>query len=74
MLVQYAMMWHITLETKSGVAMGIAMCCSFVPLIFVAGPAGVIADRYDRRIVMAVADASVAVSTLLIMLAFMFGF
>ena len=47
----------LTLElTQSGLALSIAMLCQMLPAFFVAPIAGVIAERYDRKRVMIVAD------------------
>ena len=43
-LVQYAIMWHITLRTQSGIMMTIAIICGFVPTFFVSPFAGVWAE------------------------------
>ena len=48
-LVQYAIIWHITLSTSSGVMMTIATLCGFLPQIAISLFAGVWADRYNRR-------------------------
>lgn len=48
-LVQYAIMWYITLNTKSGVMMTISIICGFVPTFFLSPFAGVWADRYNRK-------------------------
>lgn len=48
-LVQYAIMWHITLETQSGTMMTIFIICGFLPTFFLSPFAGVWADRYNRK-------------------------
>jgi len=48
-LVQYAMMWYITLTTQSGVMMTIFILCGFVPAFLLSPAAGVWADRYNRK-------------------------
>ena len=48
-LVQYAIMWYITLQTQSGLMMTISIICGFLPTFFLAPFAGVWADRYDRK-------------------------
>lgn len=49
MIVQYAMMWHITLTLQSGIAMTIFIICGFLPSFFISPFAGVWADRFDRK-------------------------
>mgnify|MGYP001412232014 CR=1 FL=1 len=53
MLVQYAIMWHITLVTKSGVMMMISIICGFLPTFLFSPFAGVWADRYNRKLLIA---------------------
>jgi len=73
-LVQYAIIWNITLTTKSGSAMTIAMMFSFLPQIIITPFAGVWADRYNRKILIVMSDALVAVSTLILALFYISGF
>lgn len=64
MLVQYAVMWHITLETKSGVALALAAVFGFLPQALVSIFGGVWADRLNRKALIIGADSAIAVSTL----------
>lgn len=64
MLVQYAVMWHITLETKSGVALALAAVFGFLPQAIVSIFGGVWADRVNRKALIIGADATIAASTL----------
>jgi DHA3 family macrolide efflux protein-like MFS transporter len=66
MLVQYAITWYITLETQSGVMMMISIICGILPAFFLAPFAGVWADRYDRKMLIILADSLIAVATLVI--------
>jgi len=63
-LVQYAIMWHLTLTTKSGVVLAMAAIFGFLPQAIVSIFAGVWADRVNRKIMIIAADASIAVATL----------
>ena len=45
LLVQYALFWYVTLETKSGWMMTLYIICGFVPTFLMAPFAGVWADR-----------------------------
>jgi DHA3 family macrolide efflux protein-like MFS transporter len=66
MLVQYAIMWHITLSTKSGIAMTLSIVCGFIPTFLLSPFGGVFADRYDRKRLIMLADGMIAaVSALL---------
>ncbi|MEG2003805.1 MAG: MFS transporter, partial [Clostridia bacterium] len=49
-LVQYAIMWYVTLETKSGIMLTIMTLCGFLPQLLISLFAGVWADRFNRKI------------------------
>lgn len=72
-LVQYALMWHITLETKSGLMMTLYIVCGFLPTFFLSPFAGVWADRYDRKKLIILADALIALVTLAMAIVFLSG-
>ena len=63
-LVQYAIMWHLTLTTKSGVVLALAAVFGFLPQAIVSIFAGVWADRVNRKIMIIVADGAIALATL----------
>lgn len=73
-LVQYAIMWHITLETKSGVMMTLYIICGFIPTFLLSPVAGVWADRYNRKILIILADGLIAMSTLVLAILFLIGY
>lgn len=73
-LVQYAIMWYITLSTKSGAMMTISIICGFLPTFFLSPFAGVWADRYNRKRLIILADALIAVATLVMAILFMLGY
>lgn len=73
-LVQYAIMWYITLSTKSGIVLAIYSVCSFLPQILISLFAGVWADRYNRKALIIIADATIAVSTLILMVILLAGY
>jgi DHA3 family macrolide efflux protein-like MFS transporter len=74
MLVQYAIMWYITLETKSGVMMTISIICGFAPTLLLSPFAGVWADRYNRKMLIVLADLFIATATLAIAILFLLGY
>ena len=63
-LVQYAILWHLTLTTKSGLVLALAVIFGFVPQAIVSIFAGVWADRVNRRLMIIVSDSTIALSTL----------
>lgn len=73
-LVQYAIMWYITLETQSGVMMTIFIICGFVPTFFLAPFAGVWADRYNRKLIIMLSDSIIAGVTLILAILFIMGY
>jgi len=73
-LVQFAIIWHITLTTKSGVMMTAAIICGFVPIFLLSPFAGVWADRFDRKKLIILADGGIALATLAMALVYLAGF
>lgn len=73
-LVQYAIMWHITLTTKSGLLMTLYIICGFIPTFILSPVAGVWADRYNRKILIVLADGFIAFTTLILAVLFMMGY
>ena len=74
MLVQYAITWYITLETKSGIMMTISIICGFLPTFFISPFAGVWADRYNRKVIIALSDSMIAIATLILAMLFFSGY
>lgn len=74
LFVQYAIMWYITLKTQSGIMMTISILCGFVPGLILAPFAGVWADRFNRKTLIIIADAFIAILTLITAFIFMFGY
>ena len=73
-LVQYAIMWHITLTTQSGLMMTISIICGFVPTFILSPFAGVWADRYNRKLLIILSDSLIAISTLILAILFLMGY
>ena len=73
MLVSHAVTWHITLQEQSGGLIALFTCAALLPMVFIAPFAGVWADRYNRKYLVNIADASIAVITLIIALLFLAG-
>ncbi|RPI73729.1 MAG: MFS transporter, partial [Ignavibacteriales bacterium] len=73
-LVQYAIMWYVVLETQSGVMMTIYIIAGFLSTFFLSPFAGVWADRFNRKILIILADSGIALFTLLLALLFLTGY
>lgn len=73
-LVQYAIMWHITLTTESGLMMTLFIICGFIPTFLLSPVAGVWADRYNRKILIVLSDGLIAFSTLILAILFLMGY
>jgi DHA3 family macrolide efflux protein-like MFS transporter len=66
LLVQYALLWHLTLTTKSGVVLALAAVFGFLPQAIVSIFAGVWADRVNRKLMIIVSDSTIALATLVL--------
>jgi MFS transporter, DHA3 family, macrolide efflux protein len=64
LLVQYALLWHLTLTTKSGVVLALAAIFGFLPQAVVSIFAGVWADRMNRKLMIILSDSTIALATL----------
>ena len=73
LLVQYAILWHLTLTTKSGVVLALAAIFGFLPQAIVSIFAGVWADRVNRKVMIIISDASIALATLFLALLMLSG-
>ncbi len=72
-LVQFAIIWFVTLRANSGTALMIITLASFIPQLVIAPFAGVWADRHDRRWLIILADSGIALVTLATAILFFFG-
>jgi DHA3 family macrolide efflux protein-like MFS transporter len=73
MLVQYAVMWHVTFETRSGFAVALYAVAAFLPQGIVSIFGGTLADRMNRRVLVIVSDSTIAIVTLALALLMMNG-
>ena len=63
-LAAYAILWHVTLVSQSGVAMSLLTLAKFGPQFLVSPLAGVWTDRYNKKMLIYAADSFVAIGTL----------
>ncbi|MCS3430597.1 MFS transporter [Klebsiella sp. BIGb0407] len=73
-IVQYAIIWYITLTTSSGLMITLSTLCGFLPQLLISLFAGVWVDRYNRKYVSMISDAVIALVTLLLAVSFMLGY
>ena len=73
-LVQFAIIWFVTLRANSGTALMIITLTSFIPQLIIAPFAGVWADRHDRRWLIILADSGIALVTLATAIFFFLGY
>jgi MFS transporter, DHA3 family, macrolide efflux protein len=64
--------WIYT-DTGNVTPLALVALFSTLPMILASGIAGVLADRFDRRYIMAIADAGQAVGTVLLLISFLSG-
>ena len=72
-IVQMAIIWQVALETSSGFWLTVLTLSSTIPQTILSFFGGVWADRYSRKRLILLADAGIAVVTLVLALIFMFG-
>ena len=70
--VQFALVWYLTLQTESALVLTTAAIIGFLPGALCGPFAGVWIDRYNRRTVMILADGAVALSSLVLAIAFLY--
>lgn len=72
-LVQFALVWWMTQKTGSAAVLATASMVAMLPEVFLGPFAGALVDRWNRRRVMIIADGSVALVTLGLVLLFATG-
>ncbi len=72
-VVNFAIMWWITVLTGSATLLSIGIFIYVLPMAFLTPVAGVLADRWSRKKLVAIADSLQALTTVWIILLFAFG-
>jgi MFS transporter, DHA3 family, macrolide efflux protein len=72
-LTQFVLVWWITQTTNSATALAVAGVMAMLPQALLGPFGGVVADRYNRRLIMIVADSITALSMLALVLLFASG-
>ncbi len=65
MIVQYAIMWHLVLETGSGVMMTLYVVVGVLPTLLSSVFGGVLADRYNKKLLINLSDGGIGLVSLL---------
>ncbi|MEL7975905.1 MFS transporter [Isoptericola sp. F-RaC21] len=73
MLVQFAVMWHLTIVTQSGSVLMLSIVFGMLPQAFVSIFGGVWADRHSRKLLIIGADSAIATITLALALLMLSG-
>lgn len=72
-VVQFALVWWLTLRTGSATVLAMASLVGTLPTILLGPFAGAMVDRLNRRKVMIVADAGIAAATVLLAAIYLLG-
>lgn len=72
-VVQFALIWWLTVTTNSGSILAIATLMGLLPQVLLGPLAGTLVDRYNRRRVMIAADGLAALASLILTLLFVTG-
>ncbi len=72
-LVQFALIWYLTQKTGSATVLATASLFGMLPQILLGPIAGTVVDRGNRRLIMILSDATIAVFTLLLAYLFWSG-
>lgn len=63
-IVQFALVWYITLQSSSGVWVSALTICAFVPQFLVSFVSGALSDRCNKKYLIIASDAVIAAATL----------
>lgn len=69
-LVQFALVWWLTRTSRSATVLAVASMMAVLPRIFVSPFAGALVDRWNRRVVLIVADGVIALAVVVLVVLF----
>jgi DHA3 family macrolide efflux protein-like MFS transporter len=72
-IVQFVIIWWITLQTQSGAYLALASFVGLVPTILLSPLIGVLVDKWNRKALIALADFSQAMATVALIVLFWTG-
>jgi MFS transporter, DHA3 family, macrolide efflux protein len=70
-LVQFALVWYLTKQTGSATVLATATLVGMLPQVVLGPFVGALVDRWNRRLIMMIADAGIALAT--VFLAYLFA-
>lgn len=73
-VVGFAIIWHITIETSSGIWLMYATLANMVPHLIISLYSGVWADRYRKKYLIMLSDGFIALVTLILFVLFRLGY
>jgi DHA3 family macrolide efflux protein-like MFS transporter len=71
--VQFALIWWLTARTGSGTVLATAALLALLPRVLLGPFIGALVDRWNRKRIMLIADATAALAAVLVALLFAFG-
>jgi len=72
-IVQYGIIWYLTLETGSAKILTLTTLCGFLPQMLISFFSGTLIDKYNRKSILIVSDSIIAISTFLLAISFFLG-
>lgn len=69
-LVQFALIWHLTVKTGSATVLATASLVGMLPHVILGPLVGTLVDRRNRRLIMLFADSIIALATIVLALLF----
>ncbi len=69
-LVQFALIWHLTITTGSATVLATASLVGMLPGVILGPFVGTLVDRWNRRIIMLLADSLIALATIVLAVLF----
>jgi DHA3 family macrolide efflux protein-like MFS transporter len=70
MLVQFALIWYLTVETGSATVLATASLVGLLPQVILGPIVGTLVDRWNRRAIMIIADGIIALATIVLAVLF----
>lgn len=65
-IVQFAIVWFVTLKTGSGIWISLFSICAYLPQFFMSFIGGVWADKFNKKVLIIISDLGIALVTLLV--------